>query len=200
MKDTLGLTPFSDPFKNFEQWFNEARRSGEPLPEAMTLATASREGYPGARVVLLKSFSPRGFVFYTNYGSRKAHEIRQNSKVTLLFHWAALARQVRIEGRIAKTSRRESIAYFKTRPRDSQLGAWASPQSSAIGSRAVLDQRMEELAEKFAGKNVPCPSQWGGYRVSAERVEFWQGRSGRLHDRLVYLRSPKGWKTAVLAP
>lgn len=190
-----------DPFKQFELWFQDAKEVGETLPESMTLVTAGRDRRPSGRVVLMKDISQGGFVFYTNYESRKAEELEENPEAGLVFHWPRLERQVRIEGRIRKTSRAESIAYFKTRPRESRLGAWASAQSTAIPDRATLEARFAEIVKKYQGRDdIPCPKNWGGYRLIPERFEFWQGRPHRLHDRRVYTRKGKRWLTALLSP
>ena len=190
----------TEPVPLFVRWFDAARASGTALPEAMTLATATPDGRPSARVVLLKDFGPDGFVFYTNYESRKAKELLLNPRAALVFHWTALERQVRIEGLVERTSSEDAAAYFVTRPRESQLGAWASPQSREVDSRATLEARAAERAEEFAGRDVPVPPYWGGYRVVPEWIEFWQGRRGRLHDRLVFERIADGWRRYRLAP
>lgn len=188
------------PFQQFDIWFQDAVKAGEPIPEAMTLATSDRKGYPTGRVLLLKTFGEKGFVFFTNYQSRKGHELIENPFATIIFHWPRLQRQVRIEGRIKKTTRKESQEYFHTRPRESQIGAWASPQSSAIVSREFLEEEVAKLTRKFEGKEVPCPSHWGGYRLLPERIEFWQGRQARLHDRWVYAKKGRRWIRVRLAP
>lgn len=188
-----------DPFRQFEKWFNEVLKSGFYEPNAMTLATASKEGIPTARVVLLKGFDENGFVFYSNYKSKKGKEIEQNPFASLLFYWDTLERQVRIEGRIEKVTPEESEAYFNTRPYKSRLGAWASNQSSVIESRSVIVKEFLKYMVKFR-KHVPLPPQWGGYRLVPVSFEFWQGRPNRLHDRLRYLRQKKGWKIERLAP
>jgi pyridoxamine 5'-phosphate oxidase len=167
----------------------------------MTLATSTRDGIPSARIVLLKSHDARGFVFYTNYSSQKAHDLAENPRASLLFFWPALERQVRICGTVAKVTHEESEAYFRTRPRGSQLGAWASAQSAVLGSRAELEARVRDVDEKYKGAGVPLPPHWGGYRVTPTSLEFWQGREDRLHDRLRYTRRADGtWRLERLAP
>jgi len=189
------------PFAQFERWFKQAEAAVPILPNAMTLATATKEGVPSSRVVLLKDFDERGFVFYTNYESHKAGELNENPIASLSFYWAELARQVRITGTVTRTSRSESEAYFHTRPIDSQLGAWASDQSAVISSRDVLERRMAELLEKHEGKQIPLPPYWGGYRVAPFVFEFWQSRASRLHDRLRYRLETDGeWVIDRLAP
>jgi pyridoxamine 5'-phosphate oxidase len=190
-----------NPFKQFERWFKQAEAAVPILPNAMTLATATKEGVPSARVVLLKDFDERGFVFYTNYQSQKGKELDENPIAALSFYWAEPARQVRITGTVTRTSRSESEAYFHTRPIDSQLGAWASNQSEAISSREVLERRMEELLNEHQGKRIPLPPYWGGYRVAPFMFEFWQNRASRLHDRLLYKLGSEGdWVIERLAP
>ena len=189
-----------DPIKQFQIWFNDAIAAKLPLPEAMTLATATPEGRPSARMVLLKQVDQDGFVFYTNYRSAKAEQLDANPYAALVFYWAVLDRQVRVEGRVAKTSAQESSEYFRTRPRESQIGAWTSEQSQAIGSREVLEQRARELEALYRDREVERPEHWGGYRVKPERIEFWKSRIGRLHDRILYQRSGSGWTITRLAP
>jgi pyridoxamine 5'-phosphate oxidase len=190
-----------DPFRQFDKWFQEAQAAKLLEPNAMTLATATRDGRPSSRTVLLKGVDGRGFVFYTNYESRKGRELAENPRASLLFPWVALERQVTVEGTITKVSREESAAYFHSRPRASQLGAWVSQQSSVITGRAALDDAMKILEKKHAGAEVPMPASWGGYRLSPEIVEFWQGRRSRLHDRLRYRREASGdWTIERLAP
>ena len=190
-----------DPIAQFQQWFAEARSAGISNAEAMTLATVSRDGQPSARMVLLKEVSVDGFVFFTNYGSRKGHDLSENSRAALVFYWRELNRQVRIAGTVAKTSRAESEAYFLTRPRGAQLSAWASWQSSSIPDRQVLETRVAKLEAKYTGSSVPAPPNWGGYRLRPDSIEFWQGRPDRLHDRLRYSRGPGGhWRIERLAP
>jgi pyridoxamine 5'-phosphate oxidase len=190
----------ADPFALFARWFDTATASGVPLPEAMTLATATPGGRPSARLVLLKDVDDDGFVFYTNYESRKAEELAANPRAALAFHWAALERQVRVEGSVVRTSREDAAVYFASRPRESQIGAWASIQSRDIDSRAELEAAYARRASEFEGRDVPLPPYWGGYRVIPERIEFWQGRVGRLHDRLVYERTDDGWERTRLSP
>jgi pyridoxamine 5'-phosphate oxidase len=192
-----------DPIRFFARWFDEAAETGGPLPEAMSLATATPDGRPSARMVLLKGFGPDGFVFFTNFDSRKAAELTSNPYAALLFHWPALERQVRIEGPVSRTADSEADDYFETRPRGSRLGAWASPQSRRIASRAELEAEVRRRTEEFGAGDIPRPPFWGGYRVAPERMEFWQGRRDRLHDRLVYTREPGtdgGWNLFRLAP
>jgi pyridoxamine 5'-phosphate oxidase len=188
-----------DPFAQFGNWFDEALRSGIALPNAMTLATATRAGRPSARTVLLKSFDASGFVFFTHYRSRKGREIEANPEAMLLFRWGELERQVGIEGRVAKVSPAESDEYFATRPLGSRLSAIISPQSEPVGSRAVLETALEEASKRWRNE-PPRPPHWGGYRLVPERFEFWQGRRDRLHDRLCYSKAEGGWKIERLAP
>jgi pyridoxamine 5'-phosphate oxidase len=190
-----------DPIKLFRNWFDAALASGSRLPESMTLSTATRDGKPSARVVLLKKVDADGFVFYTNYRSAKAKELEENPQAALVFYWAGLDRQVRVEGTVIRVSAAESDQYFKTRPRDSQLGALASPQSEVIESREVLENRLRELEEAFRNREVERPAHWGGYRLKPERIEFWENRPGRLHDRIVYdLQADGSWTIKRLAP
>jgi len=189
-----------DPIKQFQTWLNDAFEAGLPLPEAMTLATATSDGKPSARMVLLKQVDHDGFVFYTNYNSAKAEQLDANSYAALVFYWAKLDRQVRIEGSVSRTSREESQEYFATRPRESQIGAWASEQSEVIASRAVLEQRAEELEKQYGDREIDCPEHWGGYRLKPERIEFWKSRIGRLHDRILYQRKGDTWTISRLAP
>ena len=190
----------TDPIKLFGEWFREANESGILLPESMSLATASPEGVPSSRMVLLKAFGADGFVFFTNYGSRKARELDANPRASLLLHWAILQRQVRVEGRAERLGREESAAYFRTRGRGSQIGAWASRQSEALNDRSTLATRVSEVGERFRDREVPLPEFWGGYRLVPEYMEFWQGRLNRLHDRLLFKRGAGGWETQRLYP
>jgi pyridoxamine 5'-phosphate oxidase len=190
-----------NPIEQFRTWFDEVLTSNLHEPNAMVLATATLDGHPSARVVLLKGFDERGFVFYTNYEGRKGEELETNPHCALLFYWGELERQVRVEGRVRRVPDKESDAYFAGRPRGSQLGAWASEQSRPVGDRGALEHRLRELEAEYEGREVPRPPFWGGYRVEPETIEFWQGRENRLHDRLVYLRSEDGgWRRGRLQP
>jgi pyridoxamine 5'-phosphate oxidase len=190
----------ADPHALFETWFAEARL-GEPNDaEAMTLATADASGLPSARIVLLKGHDPRGFVFYTNSRSRKGGDLAVNPQAALLFHWKSLRRQVRIDGTVGRVSDAEADAYFATRSRDSQLGAWASDQSSELANRAVFEARYQALVEEYEGRGVPRPPHWWGYRVVPERFEFWTDRAHRLHERRQFSRSGDGWAESLLYP
>jgi pyridoxamine 5'-phosphate oxidase len=189
-----------DPLRQFERWFEEARDAGIRAPHAMTLATASADGLPSARVVLMKDFGERGFVFYTGYESRKGRDLAQNPRAALLFHWDPLGRQVRIEGPVERVSRAESEAYFRSRPRGARLGAAASRQSEPIASREALEARVAALAERLGETDPPLPEWWGGFRVAPESFEFWQHREDRLHDRLRYRRDGRAWIIERLAP
>lgn len=189
-----------DPFRQFEKWFAEAQAAKIAEPNAMIVATATREGRPSARTVLLKAVDGRGFVFYSNYESRKGRELDANPRTTLLFPWIAMERQIIIEGPAAKVAREESEAYFHSRPRHSQLGAWVSPQSTIVPDRRMLEDGLKLLEQKYAGQEIPLPPNWGGWRVTPELVEFWQGRRNRLHDRLRYRREKDGWAIERLAP
>ena len=191
----------ADPIKQFETWWQQALQSDIEEPNAMTLATSTPAGKPSARIVLLKAIKNNGFVFYSNYNSRKGKQINDNPFVSLVFFWKELERQVRIEGEIHKISGQESDAYFSKRPLESRIGAWSSPQSEVINSREVLEKNVSEYINKFDPDNIPRPPYWGGYIVSPTLIEFWQGRPGRLHDRLQYtLSEPNGWKIERLAP
>jgi len=189
-----------DPITQFKRWFDEAALSGQPDAEAMTLSTATLDGRVAARVVLLKGCDDRGFVFFTNYESHKSREIMTNPRVALTFYWHALHRQVRIEGLAEKVTPEESEEYFQTRPRGSQIGAWASPQSEEINDREALERRVGEIETRFKDRPITCPPFWGGFRVKPERVEFWQGRESRLHDRILYTLRDNEWRISRLAP
>ena len=190
-----------DPIHQFQHWLKEAHDSGLIEPNAMTLATVDASGGPWTRTVLLKACDPRGFSFFTNYDGAKAAHIAADSRAALTFWWGALERQVNVTGRLSKVSREESEAYFAVRPLASQLGAWASPQSTPIEGRAQLERLFEECRQRFAGAEVPCPAHWGGYRLEPETIEFWQGRRSRLHDRFRFTRSGgEGWGVQRLAP
>ena len=189
----------ADPFKQFHAWLAEALGAQVPEPTAMTLATVDEEGNPSARIMLLKALDERGFVFYTNYESRKGHELAVRPRAALTFFWKELQRQVRIEGRVEKVSAAESDEYFAIRPLGSRIGAWASTQSAVIASRPWLEARVK-AAEAQYGDNPPRPPHWGGYRVLPDWLEFWQGRQSRLHDRLAYTREASGWKLERLSP
>jgi pyridoxamine 5'-phosphate oxidase len=190
-----------EPLRQFERWYEEARGAGIRVPEAVALATATADGIPSARMVLMKGFDAGGFVFYTGYGSRKARELADNPRAALLFHWDALGRQVRVEGPVAKVLRAESEAYFATRPRGSQVSAWASAQSEPVASRDELEAAARRIEERFDGEAIPLPASWGGYRLAPERFEFWQHRDDRLHDRLCYEPDGTGsWTLRRLAP
>jgi pyridoxamine 5'-phosphate oxidase len=189
-----------EPVDQFAQWFEEAKNTGMPDPNGMILATVGSEGQPSMRTVLLKYFDNDGFVFFTNYESRKGTEIAGNNKVSLLFPWLILERQVIIYGTAEKISKMESLRYFSSRPKGSQIGAWVSNQSSVVSSRSLLMAKFEEMKQKFAKGEIPLPSFWGGFRVKAHAVEFWQGRENRLHDRFMYSRLDEGWKIERLAP
>ncbi|MBW4687379.1 MAG: pyridoxamine 5'-phosphate oxidase [Komarekiella atlantica HA4396-MV6] len=191
----------SNPFIQFKKWFDQALAVQLPEPNAMTIATATPEGTPSARMVLLKDFDERGFVFFTNYNSHKGQELAENPQAALVFWWAELERQVRISGYVEKVSEKESDQYFNSRPANSRLGAWVSNQSEVIESREILEQRLQEFQRKYENQEIPRPSHWGGLRVIPSEIEFWQGRSSRLHDRLLYTRLNDGsWKIERLSP
>ena len=189
-----------DPIRQFERWFADAVSAQVPEPNAMTLSTSTRDGVPSARIVLLKGVDADGFVFYTDYRSRKGAELAENPLAALTFLWKEIERQVRITGAVARVSTQESEAYFRTRPPGSRLGAWASHQSSVIANREQLDARLREVTERFADGEVPLPPHWGGFRISPDEIEFWQGRPDRLHDRLLYRRGERGWEISRLSP
>ena len=196
--DLADLNP--DPFAQFELWFQQAREADLLEPNALVLSTVSPEGKPYQRTVLLKYFDRSGFVFFTNYGSRKAQHIAGNAQVSLLFPWYSLERQLTIAGSASKISAAESLRYFSSRPRGSQLGAWVSQQSTVISSRQMLEMQFEKMREKFINKSVPLPDFWGGYRVKPASFEFWQGRPSRLHDRFLYSLEDDQWAIARLSP
>jgi pyridoxamine 5'-phosphate oxidase len=190
-----------NPIKQFNVWFAAAIKAGIHDANAMALATTTLDGKPSARIVLLKDFDERGFVFYTNYASEKGRQLEKNPRAALVLYWMEVERQIRIEGAVEKTSREESEQYFHTRPAGAQLGAWASRQSEVIDARRVLAARLEEMKQRFAKGEIPLPPHWGGYRLKPERIEFWQGRPDRLHDRFRYARLPDGsWSIDRLAP
>jgi pyridoxamine 5'-phosphate oxidase len=189
-----------DPLVLFRKWYREAEAAGTLLPEAMALATATRNGSPSVRMVLHRGFSRGGFVFYTNYASRKAVELVENPRAAFVFHWPLIDRQVRGEGRVEKLSARESDRYFQTRPRESQVSAWASPQSVKITGRPFLEAEVARIVERFHGQAIPCPPFWGGFRIVANCIEFWHGQPHRLHDRLVFRRKRGRWTNLWLGP
>ena len=192
---------YSNPFKQFESWYGETCETDQPEPSAMILATVDKEGQPLQRTVLLKEFDEKGFVFFTNYSSRKAQHIAENNKVSLLFPWYSMGRQVKVTGTAEKISTAESLKYFLSRPRGSQIGAWASPQSDVIKNRALLDGMFNEMKEKFAKGEIPLPSFWGGYCIKPTMIEFWQARDSRLHDRFSYTKNDLDeWNHERLAP
>ena len=189
-----------DPIVQFERWFRDAREAGLDNRNAFSLATCAGDGMPSVRTVLLKAFDHQGFVFYTNYGSRKAREIEANPQAAMLFHWLEFDRQVKVQGRVSRVSVAESLRYFRSRPRGSQIGAWCSQQSAPVGSRTLLEQAFASMKRKFGEGDIPLPDFWGGYRIEPLRIEFWQGRENRLHDRFEYRREGEGWTIQRLAP
>jgi pyridoxamine 5'-phosphate oxidase len=192
----------ADPIEQFREWYSLAAQAGVVQPEAMVLASVDAAGQPSARVVLLRCLDARGFVFFTNYESRKGRELSANPRAALVFHWEPVERQVRIEGFVERVSAEESDAYFKSRPRGSRIGAWASPQSSVLADRGVLEQRVRELEVQYKdSEDIPRPENWGGLRVVPQRIEFWQGQPSRLHDRFLYSKDPAGvWRRERLSP
>ena len=191
----------ADPMVQFAKWFQQALGAGLTEPNAMTLATADRQGRPSARIVLLKGTDARGFIFFTNYESRKGHELAENPNASLVMYWAELERQVCINGSVGRISREESEKYFDSRPKGSRLSAWVSSQSKPIGNRGDLEKQLIEVAAKYSGNDVPTPPYWGGFCLTPERIEFWQGRPDRLHDRFEYAKQPDGrWVIQRLSP
>jgi pyridoxamine 5'-phosphate oxidase len=200
---TKGISELSaakDPIEMFRVWFVDARSAGIFLPESVNLATATPDGVPSSRMMLLKGVDERGFVFFTNYESRKSDELVANPQAALTFYWGVLERQVRVEGVVEKISQQESEVYFHTRPRGSRIGAWASKQSAPLENREELDRRFKEFDERYPGNDVPIPPYWGGWRMKPQRIEFWQGRLNRLHDRLRYERRGEAWQVTRLYP
>jgi pyridoxamine 5'-phosphate oxidase len=194
------LSPGEDPITMCRAWIEDARQAGIFLPERVNLATATKDGAPSARMMLHKGVDDRGFVFYTNYQSRKSRELEENPRAALTFHWSILERQIRVEGTVERVSQEESETYFGSRPRGSRIGAWASNQSSPAQSREELERRFREYDKKYPGEKVPLPPFWGGWRLKPERIEFWQGRLDRMHDRLRYERKEDGWEVTRLQP
>ena len=189
-----------DPIRQFRNWFDDAARSTVFLPDSIAVATSSRDGRPSVRMMLLKGIDERGFVFYTNYESRKAREMSENPHAAFAIHWAVLQRQIRVEGSLERLDEEDSAAYFRTRSRGSQVGAWASKQSSVLTDRDELERRVREVEERFKGSEIPLPPFWGGFRLVPERIEFWQGRANRLHDRLEYTWEDGEWSRLRLWP
>lgn len=198
--DLPDLDPSIDPFKQFDLWFKSAKDCGIVLPESMTVSTVDKNGHPSCRVVLLKELNEEGFVFFTNYGSRKSQELDNNTHVALTFHWNILQRQVRIQGSVEKLSTEASNEYFQSRMRGSRIGAWASKQSSKLQSREELEEQVKHFKDKFSGQEVPLPEFWGGYLVRPTSIEFWQGKADRLHDRFNYTKDGDSWHVDRLAP
>jgi len=196
----MGAKKPDDPFALFRRWLRDAQNAGELLPEAMALATATHDGRPSVRMVLYRGVSRGGFVFYTNYNSRKAVELIGNPRAAVVFHWPRIERQLRVEGRVHKLTRHESERYFQTRPRDSRVSAWASPQSATIPGRSFLEEEVARVQERFDSRKIPCPSFWGGFRIVANCIEFWQGQPHRLHDRLLFRRKGNIWTSEQLGP
>lgn len=190
----------AEPHSLFKLWFDDANKSGILLPEAVSVSSVNTNGQPSSRMVLLKEFDNEGFVFYTNYGSRKSNELSDNDKVALLFHWNVLQRQIRIEGCVERVSSEQSARYFHSRDRGSQIGAWASRQSQKVQTETELAEKVDYYTKKFAGKEVPLPEFWGGWRVKPNYLEFWQGRANRLHDRVCFEKSNSGWQNFKLQP
>ena len=201
-RDELNLeSVYQDPFQQFHEWFNEALKAEVPEANAMTLSTVDSNGKPNGRILLLKELDEKGFVFYTNYQSRKGEELNQNPYAAITFFWVELERQVRIRGAVEKVKPETSDNYFQSRPAGSKRGAWASPQSQEIGSKHVLSEKLQEIEQTYPDNNIPRPSHWGGYRVLPEEVEFWQGRPNRLHDRIWYgKQAGEEWTIKRLAP
>jgi pyridoxamine 5'-phosphate oxidase len=193
-------TVLENPFDQCRQWMREGQHDQEAYPDAMALATAAADGSPSVRMVLLKEIDDRGFIFYTNYESQKGKELLENPRAALLFFWPAQERQLRIEGIVERIEKIKSERYFATRSRESQLSAWASKQSAVLDCRRTLDEEYQSSRERYAGKSVPMPDYWGGYRVLPEQFEFWQGRPGRLHDRIRYRKDHRMWKIERLSP